>query len=360
MAFNVSALRLPLIRRGSNNSVVLAWQRFLREQKFPVGTPDGNFGLNTDRATRTYQQKNNLVADGVVGNNTYRVALPQGLLSLLLPTLNGNTLLSYLRFGETEIKDIQRSLNQIAQLPPPLVTDGDFGARSSKGLAEAYKKRDTRLRGELENALSNTTKNRLGSDFAPALDIFNEYAKILRFRLSGEHWYKEFPTSDSISTLIPSFRRRVEAFEKALRDAGCKIVVTATLRPRQRAYLMHYAARIDRRQIAPSSVPPLTGVNIDWVHYTNAGSLRAAQDMVDAYGIGGNPVSLRSNHIDGTAVDWIITWEGTIQVRDANGRMVSVGSPKVGAFNRQLWNVGRTYGVLKLATDPPHWSHNGY
>jgi peptidoglycan hydrolase-like protein with peptidoglycan-binding domain len=360
MAFNVSALRLPVIRKGSNNPVVLAWQRFLRDQKLPIGIPDGDFGANTDRATRTYQQKNNLVADGVVGNGTYKVALPQGLLSLLLPTLSGNTLLSYLKFGEPEIKDIQRSLNQIAQLPPPLTADGDFGARSSKGLSEAYKKRDTRLRTELENALSSATKNKLGSDFAPALDIFDEYAKMLRFRLSGEHWYKRFPTSDSISTLIPSFRSRVQAFEKALLDAGCKITVTATLRPRQRAYLMHYAAKIDRRIIAAASVPSLGGVDIDWVHYTNSGSLRAAQDMVDAYGLGGNPVALRSNHIDGTAVDWIITWEGTIQVKDARGRMVSVGSPQIGAFNRQLWAVGKSYGVLKLATDPPHWSFNGY
>ncbi|MDJ0617771.1 MAG: peptidoglycan-binding domain-containing protein [Calothrix sp. MO_192.B10] len=359
MAFNVSALRLPLIRRGSNNPFVLAWQRFLRDQKFPVGIPDGDFGPNTDRATRAYQEKNNLGADGVVGNNTYGVALKQGLL-FLLPNLNGKNLLSYLRFGETEIKDIQRSLNQVAQLPPPLTVDGDFGPRSSKGLAEAYKKRDVRLREELENALSSATKNKLGSDFAPALDIFNDYAKKLRFRLSGEHWYKRFPTSDSISSLTPSFRWRVQAFEKALLDAGCKIIVTATLRPRQRAYLMHYAARIDRRQIAPWRVPRLGGVDIDWVHYTNAGSLRAAQDMVDAYELGGNPVSLRSNHILGRAVDWIITWEGTIQVKDARGRMITIGGPEVGAFNRQLWNVGRSYGVRKLATDPPHWSSNGY
>ncbi len=359
MAFNVSALRLPLIRRGSNNSFVLAWQRFLRDQQLPVGIPDGDFGWNTYRATRTYQEKNNLGADGVVGNNTYNVALQQGLL-FLLPNVSGNSLLSYLRFGETEIKDIQRSLNQVAQLPPPLTVDGDFGPRSTKGLAEAYKKRDVRLRGELENALSDATKKKLGSDFAPALDIFNDYAKKQRFRLSGEHWHKSFPTSASISTLTPSFRWRVQAFEKALRDAGCKITVTATLRPRQRAHLMHYAAKIDRRQIAPWRVPRLGGVDIDWVHYTNAGSLRAAQDMVDAYDLGGNPVSLRSNHILGRAVDWIITWEGTIQVKDARGRMIPVSSPQVGAFNRQLWNVGRSYGVLKLSTDPPHWSSNGY
>ncbi len=359
MAFDVSVLQLPLLRVGSNNSIVLAWQKFLKEQNLPVGYVDGDFGPQTALATQMYQQKNNLGADGVVGNMTYGVAVPQGFI-YLIPNLDGNKFMSYLGFGETEVKDLQRSLNEVAQLPPPLVVDGDFGPRSTQGLAEAYKKRDVRLRGELEDALSSSTKQQLGSNFDQALDIFNGYGKVLRFRLSGSHWYESFPTSKLISDLRSPFRQKVEAFQKALVDAGCQVIVTATHRPRERAYLMHYAARIYRREISPWYVPSMGGVDIDWVHYTNLGSLQAAKDMLDAYGIGGNPVSLNSRHIQRLAVDWNVTWNGTIRVRDGYGRTVSLGNPNNASLNWQMWRVGSSYGVYKLSNDPPHWSSDGY
>ncbi|MDJ0733467.1 MAG: peptidoglycan-binding domain-containing protein [Nostocaceae cyanobacterium] len=359
MAFDISVLQLPLLTVGSNNSTVLAWQKFLKSQDLPVGFVDGDFGRQTALATRMYQQKNNLLADGVVGNMTYNVAATQGFISLI-SNLDGNKLMMYLGFGETEVKDLQRSLNQVAQLPPPLVVDGDFGPRSLKGLAEAYKKRDVRLREELEEALSSATKDKLGSDFTQALDIFNDYGKTLRFRLSGSHWYESFPTSKLISDLRTPFRQKVEAFQKALIDAGCQVIVTATHRPRQRAYLMHYAARIYRRDISPWYVPRMGGVDIDWVHYTNAGSLQAAKDMLDAYGIGGNPVSLNSRHIQRLAIDWNVTWNGTIRIRDGYGRTVSIGSPNNASLNWRMWRIGSSYGVYKLQGDPPHWSVDGY
>ncbi len=358
MAFNVSILKLPLIRIGSQGSVVAAWQSFLKDGEFPIGVVDGDFGKQTDQATHNYQQRNGLTADGLVGNNTYSKALEQGLIFKL--DLLASTLLSYLGFGEAEVKDLQASLNKTAQLNPSLTVDGDFGYGSSKGLAEAYKKRDVRLRGELEDALSNTTKQKLGQDFIPALDILNGYAKIQRFRLSGPHWIESFPTSKSISDLTSPFRQRVEAFQKALIDAGCQVIVTATHRPKERAYLMHYAARIYRQEIAARFVPKMAGVDVEWVHYTNAGSVQAARDMLNAYGVGGNPVSLNSRHIQRLAIDWNVTWNDKINIRDGNGRMVSVSNPPNAALNRTLWIVGSTYGVYKLTNDPPHWSVDGY
>ncbi|OUL28595.1 peptidoglycan-binding protein [Nostoc sp. RF31YmG] len=358
MAFNVSILKLPVIKLGSEGPVVSAWQSFLKDAQFPINVVDGDFGKQTDQATRSYQQKNGLTADGVVGNMTYVKALNQGLILKL--DISANTLLGYLGFGEAEVKDLQASLNKAGQLNPPLKPDGDFGYTSSKGLAEAYKKRDVRLRSELEEALSNATKQKLGQDLTPALDILNGYAKIQRFCLSGPHWIDSFPTSKLISDLASPFRQRVEAFQKALIDAGCQVIITATHRPKERAYLMHYAATIDRQDIAPKYVPSMAGVNIEWEHYTNAGSLQAAKDMVEAYGVGGNPVSLNSRHIQRLAIDWNVTWNGKINIRDGNGRMVSVGDPANAALNRTLWTVGSSYGVYKLSNDPPHWSVDGY
>jgi peptidoglycan hydrolase-like protein with peptidoglycan-binding domain len=359
MAFNVSVLNLPVIRIGSQGAVVSAWQSFLKDAQFPISVVDGDFGRQTDEATRSYQQKNNLPADGIVGNMTYSKALEEGLI-FKLPNLSAKTLLSYLGFAQAEVKDLQASLNRTAQLNPLLTVDGDFGATSSKGLAEAYKKRDVRLRSELEAALSDATKQKLGTDLTPALDILNGYAKIQRFRLSGPYWVESFPTSRLISDLTAPFRQRVEAFQKALIDAGCQVIVTATHRPKERAYLMHYAARIYRQEIAARFVPKMAGVDVEWEHYSNAGSVQAAQQMLDAYGVGGNPVALNSRHTQKLAVDWNVTWNGAINIRDGNGRMVNVSNPPNAALNRTLWTVGSTYGVYKLSNDPPHWSVDGY
>lgn len=363
MAFNIGVLNLPVIRLGSEGAYVSAWQSFLKNEGYAIEVVDGDFGKLTDKATRIYQQKNNLDADGVVGNGTYTQAAKQGFIEKAIiekiPNFQGNQLLNYLGFREAEVKNLQASLNQVAQLNPPLVVDGDFGPRSSKGLAEAYLKRDIRLKGELEAVLNDSTKQSLGNNFAQAIDIFDKYARVLRLLLSGPHWVKPFPTSKSIADLTSPFRQRVQRFEKALIDAGCQVIVTATHRPRERAYLMHYASRIARRNIYPRYVPSLNAVDIDWEHYTRAGSLRGAQDMVNAYGIGNNPVSLRSRHIQRLAIDWIITWQGTIRIKDANGRTITVGAPTDASANRIMWRVGASYGVYKLAGDPPHWSVDG-
>ncbi len=358
MAFNITVLKLPVLKLGSQGAYVSAWQSFLKDAEYPIGVVDGDFGNTTDKATRSYQQRNGLQADGVVGNGTYSKAASQGFI-FKLSNISASTLLSYLNFGETEVKDLQKCLNEVAQLNPLLKVDGDFGFTSSKGLAEAYKKRDVRLRSELEEALSNTTKQKLGNDFSLALDIFNTYAKKQRFRLSGGHWVDSFPTSKLIADLASPFRQKVEAFQKALIDAGCQVIVTATHRPKERAYLMHYAARICRGEIGAKFVPPMSGVDIEWEHYTNAGSVQAAQNMLDTYGIGGNPVSLNSRHIQRLAIDWNVTWQGKINIRDANGKMITISDPPNAALNKALWKVGESYGVYKLANDPPHWSVDG-
>ncbi|MCA1992377.1 MAG: peptidoglycan-binding protein [Coleofasciculus sp. S288] len=356
MAFDISVLKLPTIKNGSRGLHVRAWQSFLTEADYPVGTIDGDFGDKTEVATRNYQQRNELTVNGVVNIATYAVALRGGFI-YKVPNLTAKLLLEYLRFGEAEVRDLQKSLNTI--ITPDLEVDGDFGLRSSAGLAQAYKQRDVRLRRDLENKLSTLTKQKLGDDFLPAIDILNGYAKRIRFRLSGSHWIEYFPTSRSISDLAPPFRENVQAFYNALVDAGSQIIIAATYRPPQRAYLMHYAAKIDRGQIVPARVPSMAGVDIEWVHYTNAGSLQAAEQMVEAYGLGGNPVALKSLHTQRLAIDWNITWDGTLKIKKKDGVLVSIGDPPNGAFNVLLHAVGASYGVLKLWSDPPHWSING-
>jgi peptidoglycan hydrolase-like protein with peptidoglycan-binding domain len=60
---------MPTIRMGSTGAPVKTWQAFL-------GIPaDGQFGPQTDTATRAFQAKNGLTADGIVGPNTWGKAM---------------------------------------------------------------------------------------------------------------------------------------------------------------------------------------------------------------------------------------------------------------------------------------------
>lgn len=358
MGFNPVALKLTKLQKGSSGDAVEAWQRFLLDNKYPTGAVDGGFGRVTELATRNYQEKNGVPVTGVVDIPTYSKALTQGFV-FYVANLSAAMLLTYLGFGEAQAKDLQQSLSAIASLKPALVVDGDFGRNSSRGLAEAYKVKSTNLRSLLAQRLSATTKQKLGADLNPALDILCEYARRLRQSLSGSHWIQYFPASKSIDDLVPPFRQKVQAFERALREAGAKIEVTNTYRPPERAYMMHYSVKLNNSAIAPPDVPSMPGIDINWVHYTNAASIQAAREMVAAFDIGTNPAALRSRHTQGLAIDWVITWTGTLRVKNASGTFVSIGEPRSGGENRSLWTVGASYGVVKLAYDPPHWSSDG-
>ena len=183
--------------------------------------------------------------------------------------------------------------------------------------------------------------------------------------LSGPVWVERFPTSKSTETLIDGFRQKCDAFLTALEDAGAVITINATLRPPERAYLMHWSFVINTGEVEPDDVPPHRGVEIEWVHRRPNGSpdfaasRRAAAAMVQGYGIAHRP-SLTSLHIFGKAIDMSIEWNGALKVKQKNGTKKRIGSlPRTG-LNHDLWAVGATYGVLKLPSDPPHWSSTGH
>ena len=60
-----------VLRRGSRNSAVLFLQKLLLSYLYPITSLDGIFGAETERAVRAFQTENNLVADGIVGRNTW-------------------------------------------------------------------------------------------------------------------------------------------------------------------------------------------------------------------------------------------------------------------------------------------------
>ncbi|MBS0426396.1 MAG: hypothetical protein JSR41_03805 [Proteobacteria bacterium] len=176
---------------------------------------------------------------------------------------------------------------------------------------------------------------------------------------SGLSWVSRFPTSTQFADLAPPFRSNAKNFVDALRAAGIGVAVSATLRPPERAYLMHHAFRIAHEGLDPATAPAMRGVDIDWVHRRRDGSAdparsrSAAAAMVTAYDIVFRP-ALMSNHTRGLAIDMTIGNYRNKQVSNASGVKTTLKSAA------DLHGLGATYGVHKLASDPPHWSSDGH
>lgn len=170
----------------------------------------------------------------------------------------------------------------------------------------------------------------------------------------------------------PPFGTNLAAFIAALAAAGATVSISATLRPSQRAYLMHWCWSIVNVNADPQAIPSLAGVNIAWAHtnaqgaYDTAASVAAAQAMVNAYGmqnLNTAPALNSSKHIAGLAVDMSISWTGTLTINNQSGTAVEIATlPRTG-MNTALHAVGATYGVVKFVggdADKPHWSDDGH
>lgn len=177
--------------------------------------------------------------------------------------------------------------------------------------------------------------------------------------LSGSAWVARFPTSTNTTDLTRDFRTKVDAFIASLQAGGASVSISATLRPPERAYLMHYSWKIARENFDVLNVPSMSGVNIDWVHRTvtntvNAGASRvAASQMVAGYGIVFAP-ALTSRHSEGRAIDMTITQYSGKAFQDFSGKSTRINN------SSELHVLGATFGVHKLASDPPHWSDDGH
>jgi hypothetical protein len=174
---------------------------------------------------------------------------------------------------------------------------------------------------------------------------------------SGAQWCSRFPGSRSVEDLVEPFKTSVNEFFAALSSsAAVQVDVNATFRPPERAYLMHYAWCIARGLIQATQVPPMTGVDIVWDH---PNAIAAAEAMVQGYGMV-FIAALASNHTKGLAIDMNITWSGALTVTDANGATRNIAGGPRNNDNLELQSFAGTFGVHKLASDPPHWSINGH
>jgi hypothetical protein len=70
-------MQFSMLKKGSTGESVLAWQRFLQTRGLNLEV-DGQFGSNTDEATRAFQSTQGLEVDGKVGPKTFAKALELG------------------------------------------------------------------------------------------------------------------------------------------------------------------------------------------------------------------------------------------------------------------------------------------
>jgi hypothetical protein len=185
--------------------------------------------------------------------------------------------------------------------------------------------------------------------------------------LSGLEWVDRFRGSSDPNDCVGQFRDNLNQFLKALHAANAKVQISATLRPPERAYLMHHAFKIAKNIEDPRNIPPMVTLTIDWVHRDAAGepdipaSRSAASRMVAAFGIVAQP-ALVSRHTQGRAVDMDISWNGTLTITPKGGAPRSISSTPHTGENKELHAIGASYGVIKAVFDgdPPHWSDDGH
>ncbi|HEX4418126.1 MAG TPA: hypothetical protein VH165_09530 [Kofleriaceae bacterium] len=185
--------------------------------------------------------------------------------------------------------------------------------------------------------------------------------------LSGVSWCAQFPTGTTIGELTDAtFQANVQAFHDAMVAAATpanalNISISATYRPAERAHLMHYSYNVYNGTTSPAdanAASAAAGISINWDHGDAATSRAKAGEMVTKYGIAYAP-ALVSRHTEGKAIDWNITWSGSLMIakKDGTAKLDCTGD---GTSSANLHAVGASYGVHKLDSDPPHWSTDGH
>jgi hypothetical protein len=198
----------------------------------------------------------------------------------------------------------------------------------------------------------------------PTTDTTPAVVEIEAGELSGGQWVARFPGSADVADCREPFKSSLTRFVAALRAAGATVTISATFRPVERAYLMHWSWMIVKRDIDPATIPARLGVDIIWAHPTLQASKAAARQMVNGYGINtlGTPPALNSKHTARLAVDMSIFWAGTLNILSNAGQVVAISTTPRSGMNDDLADVGADFGVIKYngdGVDRPHWSDTG-
>ncbi len=272
---------------------------------------------------------------------------------------------------EADVKIVQELLNKFTKLGgySKLDEDGKVGDKTLAAIA-AFQQKVVKMAhpDKLVNPGGPTIKklNESPSSVAKEAKKDEDGAGAGKGKVTGQKsgaaWYyaneKKYADNHSVGDLDSGFGKNVKDFIAALEAAGAKVVVGSTFRPAGRAYVMHWCYLIAKGSVKPSAVPKLAGVDIQWDHGDDAASKKAAQEMVERFHIVYEP-ALTSRHTEGKAIDMTITWSGELKIKNKKGEEVTIKSSPRNGQNTELHEVGKSYGVIKLVKDHPHWSSDG-
>lgn len=77
-----------ILRRGVKGGEVKRWQLFLIGRGLLKGAADGDFGPLTEKASKLFQKNNGLATDGIIGPQSYSVAMRLGFDAGLIDTID--------------------------------------------------------------------------------------------------------------------------------------------------------------------------------------------------------------------------------------------------------------------------------
>lgn len=203
--------------------------------------------------------------------------------------------------------------------------------------------------------------------------------------LLGSIWTAAYPQPETeaehLAALAEHNRGLVDRLNHLfaqLRRQGATVEINASVRRRERGYLIYGAYILSRSRTARQVARRLRGlarlqgaaglrVPIRWSHPAGwRATVRAARKMADAYGVvyATRRGALHSDHYDGRAVDFSVTGlPPALELESYDGRRRSTFDLSDPAEPRDLnltprliaW-VEEAYGIEKLKTDYPHWT----
>ncbi|MCB9764793.1 MAG: SH3 domain-containing protein [Alphaproteobacteria bacterium] len=184
--------------------------------------------------------------------------------------------------------------------------------------------------------------------------------------LSGANWrkladQKGWANSNKFEDLDPTFGSNAKTFVEGLRANGASVTITAGLRHKKRAYLMHFAwhvAKGSKSADAANKACRAEGINIEWSHGNATQTRNAAQALVNAFGLV-RSASLTSNHMSGEAIDMKIS--NVPRKLDIGGKSYTAGRKDGGVMDEsKVDHIGKELGVIWYGTgDWVHWSKTG-
>ncbi|MCB9746021.1 MAG: SH3 domain-containing protein [Alphaproteobacteria bacterium] len=184
--------------------------------------------------------------------------------------------------------------------------------------------------------------------------------------LSGSDWYKRandngWKNSTDFDDLDSTFGANCKTFVEGLRSSGATVKLTAGLRHKKRAWLMHYAWHVSKGSKSAASANKACraeGINIEWDHGTLSKTKSAAAALVSAFGLV-HAASLTSNHMTGEAMDMKIS--NVPKNLTVGGKSYTAGPKGSGQMDEdKVDHIGKALGVIWFGSgDWVHWSKTG-